>query len=74
MEVVTACCKGIMIIINKYAAVISAVMVGMETSIPAMEWPRPLTTATERQLWLKEKLTDIDCILMKLLEGIGDEF
>lgn len=69
MEVVTACCKDIMMIVNKYDGEIKAVMVGMETNLSAMEWPHSVTIVTEQQSWLKEKLTNIESILMRLLEG-----
>lgn len=69
VEVVTACCKDIMIIVNKYADEIETIMVGMETNLFTMEWPCSVSMVAEKQLWLKEKLTNIEIILMKLLEG-----
>ena len=69
VEVVTACCKDIMVIVNKYAGEIKTFMVGMERNPSTMEWPDSVATVTEQQLWLKEKLTNIETILIKLLEG-----
>ena len=59
-----------MVIVNKYAGEIKTIMVGMETSLSAMEWPDSVAAVTEQQLWLKEKLTSIEAVLIKLLEGI----
>jgi len=69
VEVVTGCCKDVMIIINKFAGEIKTIVVGMETNLPAMEWPHSVAKATGQQLWLKEKLTIIEKILIKLLQG-----
>ena len=69
MEVVAACCKDIMIIVNKYAAEIRPIVVGMETNLSTMEWPHSVTMVTEQQSWLKDKLAHIENVLMKLLEG-----
>lgn len=59
-----------MIIVNKYAAEIGAVVVGMETNLSTMEWPHSVTTVTEQQSWLKDKSTNLENVLMKLLEGM----
>ena len=58
-----------MVIINKYAEDIKAIMVGMETDQPTMEWPQLVSTITEQQLWLTEKLENIETVLMNLLKG-----
>ena len=63
-----------MIIVNKYADEIETIMVGIETNLFTMEWPCLVSTVTEQQLWLKEKLTNIEIILMKLLEGKLEHF
>ena len=68
METVTTCCKVIMIIVNKYSEKLRTIVVGMETGLPLMEWQHPMATATEKQSWLKEKLTTIENILMNLLQ------
>jgi len=69
VEVVTGCCKDVMIIINKFAEEITTIVVGMETNPPAMKWPHSVAIATGQQLWLKGKLTNIENILIKLLQG-----
>ena len=69
MEVVTACCKDIMIIVNKYAGDISAIVVGIETNLSTMVWSHSVNMVTEQQSWLKHKLINIENVLMKLLEG-----
>lgn len=58
-----------MIIVNKYVDGIKAIVVGMETNLSTMEWPHSVTTVTEQQSWLKDKLKNIENMLMKLLEG-----
>jgi len=68
VETVTTCCKVIMIIVNKYSEVLRIIIVGMETFLPMMEWQNSVITATEQQTWLKEKLTTIENVLMKLLQ------
>ena len=58
-----------MVIVNKYAGDIKAIMVGMETDRLTMEWPQLVTTVTEKQVWLTEKLANIETVLMNLLKG-----
>ena len=58
-----------MIVINKYTSEVNTIMVGMETTPSTMEWPDSVAMVTEQQLWLKEKLTDIEAVLIKLLKG-----
>ena len=58
-----------MVIINKYAEDIKAIMVGMETDQLTMEWPQLVSTVTEQQLWLTDKLENIENVLMNLLKG-----
>ena len=69
VEVVTACCKDVMVIVNKYASEIKAIVVDMETNPSSMEWPDSVATVTEQQIWLKGKLTNIETVTIKLLEG-----
>ena len=69
VEVVTACCKDVMVIVNKYASEIKAIVVGMETDPSSMEWLDSVATVTEQQMWLKGKLTNIETVTIKLLEG-----
>jgi len=57
-----------MIIVNKYNQELRAIIVGMETDLPVIEWQRPVVTATEKESWLKEKLNTVESILMKLLQ------
>ena len=68
MEMVTTCCKVIMIVVNKYTEVLCTIIVGMETGLPIMEWQYSVVTATERQSWLKKELTTIENILINLFQ------
>jgi len=54
------------VIINKFAGEIKTIVVGMETNPPTMEWPYSVATATGQQLWLKEKLINIENIYCKV--------
>lgn len=68
MEMVTTCCKVIMIVVNKYSEVLRTIIVGMKTGLPIMEWQNSVITVTERQSWLKKKLITIENVLINLLQ------
>jgi len=68
VEMVTTCCKVIMIVVNKYSEVLRTIIVGMKTGLPIMEWQNSVITVTERQSWLKKKLITIENVLINLLQ------